>query len=351
MHKRVQVADASALDVFSQFGVDTGPVPPQGPWRAWAGLLAAAGLVMLAVLVVLALVLIRNFGDRGLAQSEEAYQVGVQDLRDAAAELKVAVGSGQSVLDGSAGQVSDDAVRAALATELDAARELLTQAEAVDPTSGFTTASNVDKVAAEVRDLTTTVGTRTDSLTAASDAAAANQASFQLVQATVARDAALSALGTSIQSGEEVYRSSAGMVADDAVRQSLRTTLDSATAVHSAVSVEANLATVQSETQSLGEAKSTLDAATQAVTDSQWSWQAEQDRVAQDAQRQAEEAQRQAEDAQRQAQEAELQRQFAWLRQQPPTGVNPDGSAAWWRFQDPQGNLFCLYANGSVTAC
>lgn len=239
------------------------PRPARRPRRVV--ILLAGGLA--AVLVVAGL------GYRQWdARVETEFTEAVATFEAATAALAEAAAEGAEVLVSSDGRVSDEQVRAELATVLLAATSETTTV----PTEG----SRQDRTQI-LRATADDLRTHVDTVAAATSAVTAAVAAWELDQALTQYREALTQLRTVIDDGEHTLASTEGRVLDNAVREQLRTALDSAIGVRDSSVDESDSGALAAATAAATDTAEAVTDTAQDVLDAQVEWQtAESARIA-----------------------------------------------------------------------
>lgn len=234
---------------------ETGVAPMAGarPRARWWVVLV--GLVVGALVAASGTVLLVR-DDRRLAAAGER-SAARATVAAAVASLAAPVSAARAVLADSAGRVDDERVRSNLTSALDEA---------------LAAARGDDLVDAGVTATTGRTSSARAALVAATAAVSEAVARHELTSARAAWVRATSGVDEAIAAASGVFDASAGRVADDAIRQSLATAIDSAQAVRR-VSEPADVAGLVEATRLLTEAADSLVAPRAAVATAADSWE------------------------------------------------------------------------------
>lgn len=216
--------------------------------------------------------------DATAAQADTATSL-VAEHSTAIETLAAQITAAEAVIASTAGQVADDQVRIDLQTTIDAAialrdaepvfdTETIT-VEGIERDSLFTDGSR----AAQSFDVITSATPSIDELVAAGAAVETASATVTTAQAQWAYDSLNAAI---MNARDAVLPASAGKVADDAVRQALQAAIDAALPASDAGAGMTPVA-------DLIASRDALNAAALVVTDAQVAWEAEQARIAAEA--------------------------------------------------------------------
>jgi len=203
--------------------------------------------------------------------AERALTDSLAALDGAVSDLDEVVTAGSVLLGESAGRVEDDRVRTDLATAVESVTALDTDL----PVDGDRSA-RTDVAAALTAEVTEQTAVVTVAVERVSDAVTA----WELAQATTVHAAAAAALGATITAGEQVLTDTDGRVADNTVRERLRTALDAAITTRDAAPGEQSLDALRAAAGAADTARVAVEAAVQSVTNAHGAWQGEQDRIA-----------------------------------------------------------------------
>ncbi|WP_157277105.1 hypothetical protein [Oerskovia sp. Root22] len=178
----------------------------------------------------------------------------------------------------SAGQVADEDLRRTLAEAIITAQKTRTTAD-LQITSGDTI-DDAHNALLLAGDIATMIDQVTDDLTAATTVVREAQAAWQLEYALAVYDEATAQLNTSIETATTVFSSAEGTGVDQEVLQALTEEITATTTARDTPVNRTNVDAIHDATTTLTGHQATLDAATQALTDAQTAWRADQDAAA-----------------------------------------------------------------------